>query len=750
VAYAIVGWLLVQVADTFFPALQLPEWTVTFVAGLVILGFPLALILSWAYELTPEGVKMSDEIEIAEGAKPIKGQKLYYIFAGLLAGAVIGSGSVWLLIQDNEAQRVREELIPEIARLIEENDHPAAFALAEEAQEYIQGDPALEALLEEASADTSVATTPPGGDVYVRTYASPEEEWRYIGRTSIDAVRLPRALLRWRIEMEGFETVERMHHPQWGPLQVSLAPEGSVPVEMVEIPAGDLRLTLSGYDYQIRTPAPAYLIDRYEVTNREFKEFVDSGAYSDESYWQHEFIEEGETIPWDEAVARFRDRTGRPGPSTWEGGTYPADEADYPVSGVSWYEAAAYAAYKGKQLPTVYHWLGAAGVFDAGDIVALGNFDAPGPSGVGTSEAMSPYGSFDMAGNVKEWVWNESDDRRYSLGGAWEEPGYVFTYPDVRPPMDRSPLIGFRCVDYLEENSLDPSLFAEISLADRNFDPYEPVSDETFQAYLSQYDYDNSPLDAEVDPIVEESEFWRRERVTFNTAYGGESMDAYIYLPLSVDPPFQTAIIFPSTTATLVDSFDEDEGRMLGAFDFVVQSGRAVVYPVVKSTYYRRDGLQSTLPETTRSFSEHVIQWTNDFRRTIDYLETRDDIDVDALAYYGVSWGGRMGGIIPAVESRLKAAVLYAGGLALTTARPEASQTSFAPHITVPVLMLNGSHDFIFPVETAQRPLFELIGTPPSDRRHVVFEGAGHANFPRNRTIDEILGWLDRYLGRVN
>ncbi len=52
VAYAIVGWLLVQVADTFFPALQLPEWTITFVAALLLLGFPVALLLSWAYELT--------------------------------------------------------------------------------------------------------------------------------------------------------------------------------------------------------------------------------------------------------------------------------------------------------------------------------------------------------------------------------------------------------------------------------------------------------------------------------------------------------------------------------------------------------------------------------------------------------------------------------------------------------------------------------------------------------------------------
>ncbi|HEY5623324.1 MAG TPA: hypothetical protein VIV14_06150, partial [Gammaproteobacteria bacterium] len=55
-AYAVVGWLIVQIAATFFPALQMPEWTVTLVASFIILGFPLALVLAWAYELTPDGI----------------------------------------------------------------------------------------------------------------------------------------------------------------------------------------------------------------------------------------------------------------------------------------------------------------------------------------------------------------------------------------------------------------------------------------------------------------------------------------------------------------------------------------------------------------------------------------------------------------------------------------------------------------------------------------------------------------------
>ena len=70
----------------------------------------------------------------------------------------------------------------------------------------------------------------------------------------------------------------------------------------------------------------------------------------------------------------FRDKTGRPGPSTWELSTYAEGQADYPVTGVNWYEAAAYAEFVGKSLPTVYHWDEAAGHWAASDIAPISDF----------------------------------------------------------------------------------------------------------------------------------------------------------------------------------------------------------------------------------------------------------------------------------------------------------------------------------------------------------------------------------------
>ena len=60
-----------------------------------------------------------------------------------------------------------------------------------------------------------------------------------------------------------------------------------------------------------------FWIDKFEVTNRQFKEFVDQGGYRRRDYWREPFIEGGRSLPWEEAIARFRDATGQPGPATW-------------------------------------------------------------------------------------------------------------------------------------------------------------------------------------------------------------------------------------------------------------------------------------------------------------------------------------------------------------------------------------------------------------------------------------------------
>jgi pimeloyl-ACP methyl ester carboxylesterase len=176
-----------------------------------------------------------------------------------------------------------------------------------------------------------------------------------------------------------------------------------------------------------------------------------------------------------------------------------------------------------------------------------------------------------------------------------------------------------------------------------------------------------------------------------------------------------------------------------------MKSGRALVLPIYKSTFERQDGLHLSLPDESVAYKDHVVMWAKDVSRTIDYLETRKDMRADRVAYLGVSWGGFLGVVMPAVEKRIRVVVLNVGGMRMEKALPEADQINYLPRVTQPVLILNGENDNYFPVETAQKPLYRLLGTPLADKKMFVYP-SGHL-VPRVEFMKETLAWLDEYLG---
>ena len=172
-----------------------------------------------------------------------------------------------------------------------------------------------------------------------------------------------------------------------------------------------------------------------------------------------------------------------------------------------------------------------------------------------------------------------------------------------------------------------------------------------------------------------------------------------------------------------------------------------VLPQVVKSTFERGDALTTDHPAPTAFYRDHVLQWSRDLGRSLDWVETRSDLDASHIAFYGLSWGAELGPLLAAVEDRIKTGVLVGGGLGLQQCPPEADPFNFAPHLKRPVLMVNGRHDFFFPYDTTQAPLFKLLGATADQKRHVVFE-TGHVP-PANLMAREVLDWLDRYLGPV-
>jgi formylglycine-generating enzyme required for sulfatase activity/tRNA A-37 threonylcarbamoyl transferase component Bud32/dienelactone hydrolase len=670
---------------------------------------------------------------------------LVAIPAALCLVAAVGAAGA-LSVRRSRQSWALEVALPEIARLADEKrDLVAAYRLAMTAERAIPDNPTLLKQWSTISRYVAVYTEPPGAIVRIRPYPAPETAWIPVGTTPFDAERIPRGFFRWRIERPGFAPVEfastGVELPRADPLGViTLDAERVVPPEMVRVRGGKTELDVPGLSHLASANLPDYWIDRYEVTNRSFKDFVDGGAYSRPTLWTRVVEEGAGGLRVGDVVDRFRDATGRPGPAEWKLGEFPPGEEAHPVSGISWFEASAYCESVGKQLPTIYHWYRAAGTDISSYMVPVSNFSGRGPIAVGSSGALGPFGTYDTAGNVREWVWNRGIGRRYALGGAWNEPTYVFKNPDGSPPFERLPSNGFRCMKATGEGVVPEVALAAIPPAPRELQgPSVPESE--YRIYERLYSYDRTPLDAQVER-AEKKESLRRERVTLRAAYGDERFALLIFLPEHPKARYPVVVYFPGSEALYAPSSEE---LWTVPLEFLVKSGRAVCLPVYKGTYERRTGMKDDDPDTSRGYRDHVIMWSKDLGRAIDYLETRPDLDTARLAYYGLSWGAALGAVLPAVEKRIKLAVLDAGGFFGSRALPEADQRTFAPRVKMPVLMVNGRYDYFFPVQASQRTLFQVLGTPVADKTHVLLE-SGHWELSTER-IRVILDWLDRMQG---
>ena len=628
--------------------------------------------------------------------------------------------------------------------------------MAKQAERYIPNDPVLAESWPRMSRVVNIHTDPEGADVYVKPYETPDGKWQYLGRSPLLKTQIPLAFLRWKLQIAGYKDFEgTLPDEQWLSLQVTpnspveimfaLIKSGSAQAGMVRIPGGKFSPDITGLDYLPDVQLQDFWIDQHEVTNEEYKKFVAAGGYTNPRYWKVPFVKDNKTLSWEEALQLFLDKTGRPGPATWELGEYPEGQGNYPVVGVSWFEAAAYAEFVGKSLPSVYHWNRAAATWATNWIAPLSNFSGRGPSPANAYPGLGPYGTYDMAGNAKEWCWNSSGDNRYILGGAWDEVVYMFVEPDAQSPFRRAPNYGFRLAKY--DSQPDKLSLAPLEPARRDFTKEKPIPAALFAIYRTVYTYDKTPMDPVVEVTDDTSPFWTQQKVTINAAYGNERYSLLVFLPKHGRPPYQTVVYFPGSNA--IDQRSSNGLRLHGtsALDLLIRSGRAVVVPVYKGIYERGDTLNSPYPQTTSLYRDHVIDWAKDLGRAVDYIQTRSDLDHEKLAYYGFSWGGAIAPVMLSIETRFKAAVLLSGGFHFQRSLPEVDEFNFAPYVTVPTLMINGRYDFIFPVGLSQNPMFQSLGTAANYKRHVVLD-TGHLP-PREITAKETLDWLDHYLGPV-
>src|SRR5439155_1043639 len=251
------------------------------------------------------------------------------------------------------------------------------------------------------------------------------------------------------------------------------------------------------------------------------------------------------------------------------------------------------------------------------------NFGGSAPVRVGSRGGLGPFGTYDMLGNVKEWCWNQDGaGRRYILGGAWNEPDYMFYWSESNNPFDRSAGNGFRCVKY--GAPLPASLTLALPRLNRDYSQVKPVSDEAFRVIRSMYAYERAPLEPKVVSEDSSSEHWRTVKVTYSAGYGNERIPAFLFLPLKATPPFQTVLFFPGAGA--LNQKSSENLLNMDRLGVLLKSGRAVLHPIYTGTYERRTGLR--VGEHNR---EVVTQWTREISQSVDYLESRPDIDRQRL-----------------------------------------------------------------------------------------------------------------------
>jgi eukaryotic-like serine/threonine-protein kinase len=486
---------------------------------------------------------------------------------------------------------------------------------------------------------------------------------------------------------------------------------------------------------RIVDPTPAAAAGETEVTNADYQRFVDDGGYRNPEWWSEPFIDGDLELGFGEAIARFKDATGRTGPAGWELGRHVDGAEQLPVSGVSWYEASAYAAWAGARLPSVWHWLSAAAYSNDSDVLVLGNFESSAVAAVGSRRATSPYGHEDMAGNVAEWTATRRDGAVLVMGGHWRSLGYLFNDYDGADPWTRNDHIGLRIARI--DGDPDPA-FAEAPPREQ-LEFGEPVGDDMFDVLLRFY-----ASEPAAKPGLLEGEqaypHWRLQRWRVPAAYADGGFRLWLYLPHGAAPPYQTVLYAPTSSAQIMSDSALDGAR---DFAWIVRSGRAVAFPVYFDTYERR--LPADVELSVRRTAR--MRWSQDAARVIDLLQTHPDLDTTRLAFVGYSLGAQAGMSMLAVEPRFKVGVLIATGLHPRVVPPELDLVNFVPRIRQPVLLVGGSDDFINPVETSQRPLFERL-TGATAKRHYIFKG-GHVPPKQQEVIGVVLDWLDRHLEPV-
>ena len=348
----------------------------------------------------------------------------------------------------------------------------------------------------------------------------------------------------------------------------------------------------------------------------------------------------------------------------------------------------------------------------SGLVAPRSNFHGPGAMKVGASGGMNRFGAFDLAGNVREWCSNRANDsdalhpgrrlgrarlsvQRSSMRARRSSARPNFEFRGVKCSTTTTvattgELVAFEARDFRYETAGRRRCVRGVSHALRS--------------------YDKGDLAARIEASDDSSRTGAFEKVSFAAAYGARASASAHRLPAgTATPPYQAVVYFPDSGTLSQRSSAQINAR---PFDWVIEERSSPDLPDLQEhVRARRRGLTSDYPTMTNTYREHVIAWAKDVRRTVDYLESRPDIDREPDRVHGPELGRGDGADLRWPSSRASRRRSSSSAGSTSSGRSRRSKAiNFAPRAKMPVLMLNGRFDFYLPEDGTQIPMFRLFG----------------------------------------
>ncbi|MDC1336344.1 SUMF1/EgtB/PvdO family nonheme iron enzyme [Flavobacteriaceae bacterium] len=636
------------------------------------------------------------------------------------------------------------QVIPEIIELYDSGQIGKAFLKSKALFEEYPSNEIIENYFKKSSRYAYLKTDTSGVDVSVQ-YAE-DSIYNYIGQTPIDSFLVPNTWPSHKLKLTynkiDFVKEWSDNHNYRFPDKTIFIPDGHK-----VILGSDPWMFLQGVNFE-GIKLNSFSISNNEVSNKEYQKFVDSGGYENQRYWDFPFQVGDKIYDFNSSIKLFVDKYGKLGPSNWSFGKYPTGLGNHPVTGISWFEARAFARFSNLSLPNIYQWLYASGIPDNWSVVDLSVTKGSNYNSTQTREVDNKNGSYNglnnIGGNVKEWTLNPNGDNKdkYSiLGGSFKEAPYTFNNYYSKSPFDRDIGNGIRLSKNLTKNKskLDNDVIPEFQ---RDFDKIDDVSDEVFEVYKSQFEY-NEPLVAKTINLDNFQEGYTAQKFEIETAYeSDEKLHGYIVFSNKFKGKYDPVIVYPNA-GSIGNNTDSDFPGFSG-LKHLVDEGYAIIHPIYYNTFSREKTINTFWANESEDYKNTIIKIGKDYKKSLDYIESRNDFNFDSMSYFGYSWGSTTSNYLLAIDDRIKSAVLCVGGLMIQKSKKEIEAHYYVRRIKTPILHIVGKEDGIFGYEENYKPWKKLIGTSSEKLKTIELENVGHG-LPWDTIIKHQSNWIKRH-----